>query len=424
MGQVSKFTNEQSFKDRLKSHGFCLDDPDRRYPTRNDLSSQVLALSTRSAPGKAAMLLQARKGRDDPGRSRLLPWLAPALGWVGWPERAMAHDHHPPLLPPIDLPSIETLPVLDSALNWLHQLDPTDPIWTVSLLGSLLVTQAVGIFQRRALLRASVARVEAAQLDLFPETLAEEKAETDASHTQWRWKIDAATRQGQVRDENQDALEVMRFSDDVAVLVVCDGAGGIGGGRKASQSAVAIISETLKAIWHDKGKLTPADLDTAVANARNVATEENLQGVTTALLVLLDGDIMHYATLGDGAIAVIWPDGMIGPVQVPHHTLGRPSNEIGAYIGAGCEIPARSGGLRLEGGCFVLAMTDGASDLFTFEDFALARDKTNVVPRLADSVLAHLEAARDPETGAWLHSDNMTLAIAQLAEGGGDDAAH
>ena len=43
------------------------------------------------------------------------------------------------------------------------------------------------------------------------------------------WQIDAATRQGQVRSENQDALSVIKFDDGTAVLIVCDGAGGVGG---------------------------------------------------------------------------------------------------------------------------------------------------------------------------------------------------
>jgi hypothetical protein len=184
------------------------------------------------------------------------------------------------------------------------------------------------------------------------------------------------------------------------------------------------MSDELKNIWEDREAFFPADLETAIAAGRQAAIDDKLQGVTTALLVMLEGEAMHYATLGDGAIAVIWPDGMIGPVQVSHHTLGRPSNQIGAYIGGDCYIPARMGTLRLELGCFMLAMTDGASDLFTFEDFACARYKFKVQDGLADSVIAHLQAARDPDTGAWLHSDNMTLAIAQLVPGGGDDTAY
>lgn len=423
MTRVTKFSPDQTFKDRLKSHGFCLDDPDRRHPTRNEFPLKVLKLSRRADKDRAALLLAGRDGQKGLTRTRVLPWLAPILGWAGWPDRAWAHDHHPTSAPPYELPPVEFTTVLDGMQAWLNRLDPTDPVWTLALLGSLLMTQTVAVFQRRALLKASAAPMPPTQPDLFPETMSEVESEPVLPRRRWQWRTDAATRQGQVRDENQDAVHVLRLRDDLAVLIVCDGAGGVGGGQEASQSAVTTMSDKLQAIWDDTGAVAPDDLETAIATARQVATDKDLKGVTTALLVLLDGETMHYATLGDGAIAVIWPDGMVGPVQVPHHTLGRPSNEIGAYIGSGCESPARAGTLRLEPGCFVLAMTDGVSDLFTFEDVACARHKLKVEDGLADSVIAQLEAARDPDSGAWLHSDNMTLAIAQLVLGGSDDTA-
>ncbi|MDO6575234.1 protein phosphatase 2C domain-containing protein, partial [Staphylococcus pasteuri_A] len=89
-------------------------------------------------------------------------------------------------------------------------------------------------------------------------------------------------RQGQVREENQDALRVLRFADDVAVMIVCDGAGGIGGGHEASQSAVAAISDALSARWNDTATLARADLDAAIEAAREAARVEDLEGVTTA----------------------------------------------------------------------------------------------------------------------------------------------
>ncbi len=125
---------------------------------------------------------------------------------------------------------------------------------------------------------------------------------------------------------------------------------------------------------------------------------------------------MHYATLGDGAITIIWPDGMVGPVQVPHHTAGQPSNIINAYIGGDCSTAPRTGSLRLETGATVLAMTDGASDLFPFEDFAPNRAEYRTVLGLSGALLQQLEAARDPDTEAYLHHDNMTLAMARLME--------
>jgi hypothetical protein len=66
-------------------------------------------------------------------------------------------------------------------------------------------------------------------------------------------------------------------------------------------------------------------------------------------------------------------------------------------------------------------MTGGVSDLFGFEDFARDRQEFRTMTGLADHLLAYLEAARDPDTGAWLHHDNMTLAMARLCKESGDD---
>lgn len=429
MTKLVQFTDHAALKGRLKKHGFGFDNPDRRYPTKHPFPSQVLSLAARSGLNQKALLLADRKGRDGPDRSRLLPWITTALGWSAWPKEAAAYDHHPNWYPVADNPAVEIPQTADSSLweqtvLWLAQLDFTAPEWSLALLSGLLMTQVTGVFQRRAMFRATTARLETVQPDLFPETLPEPVSPTDELVPSWQWNVDAATRQGQVRDENQDALKVLTFSDDVAVLVVCDGAGGIGGGREASHSAVAAIEAELRYVWTDRASLVPSDLELAIASARRRAAENKLPGVTTALLVLLHGDMIHTATLGDGAVAVIWPDGMVGPVQVPHHTLGRPSNEIGAYIGGDCDAPPRLSSHRLQQGCFVLAMTDGASDLFTFEDFAATRHQYQVAPGLAGAVLAHLEAAKDPETGCWLHSDNMTMAIAHLCDGGDHDTAH
>lgn len=420
MTQLTRFPIDQSFKDRLKTHGFCIDDPDKRFPTRNDFPSRVLDLRGRTGKNKAALLLSDRNGRNGADRSRILPWLAPLIGWAGWPEQAKAHDHHPPILQWPAASPAEGVDLATRALDWLGQIRFDDPALSSAMLGALLMTQTVAMMQRRALLKATVASAPPAQADLFPETLPNPARSGQAT----TWAVDAATRQGQVREENQDALRVLRFADDVAVMIVCDGAGGIGGGREASQSAVAAISDALTARWNDTATLSPADLNMAIEAARKAARDKDLEGVTTALLVLLDGENMHFATLGDGAVSVIWPDGMVGPVQVPHHTLGRPANEIGAYIGGNCAVSPRSGSLRLEPGCFVLVLTDGASDLFGFEDFARERHNYRTVKDLADHFLTHLEAARDLDTGAWLHSDNMTLAIAHLEVEVGNDHSH
>lgn len=99
---------------------------------------------------------------------------------------------------------------------------------------------------------------------MFPETLAGSRIEQQGEF----WDVDAAARQGQVRSENQDALSILNFADGTQVIIVCDGAGGIGGGREASQSASGVIAASLRDIWNDQGELIAADLENAIFAAR------------------------------------------------------------------------------------------------------------------------------------------------------------
>ncbi len=235
----------------------------------------------------------------------------------------------------------------------------------------------------------------------------------------YRWHRDGATRTGKVRTENQDDFAIYHFSSGEILLVVCDGAGGIEGGGEAARSAVEAIIEDLKNPQNQE-RSPRKQVKSAINNARVVANNKNLQGITTAIVVLLKDDVLTYATLGDGDLVAIWPDGMVNHIQTPHHILGQPSNIIGAYVGGGCEIEPRTGSLQIEPGTTVMLMSDGASDLFPYQDFAENRDIYSVPLSskndcgLADRFLEQLEAARDPDTNAYLHSDNMTLVMAHL----------
>jgi len=80
------------------------------------------------------------------------------------------------------------------------------------------------------------------------------------------------------------------------------------------------------------------------------------------------------------------------------------------------------GMVRLEPGTTVMLMSDGASDLFPYADFAENRDVYSVPlsnknnSGLADRFLEQLEAARNPDSGAYLHHDNMSLVIGHFSE--------
>lgn len=401
---LQKYTPLPEFEARLRQrYGCSLKDDNQRFAVQNDLPTRILAGKSQN---RAAQLLSARGSGENRNRSRGFGFLAPLAGGMNWPEPSQAGTMGDPAM-------LGTW-LSDWAVN-LAGFDWNGPGVSLALGGALFLTQIVAMRQRKRILNCLTETVDPEQLPLFPGM--EQARET----TKLKWTVDAASRQGLVRKENQDACAVLSFDDESKALIVCDGAGGIKGGREAAQSAVAAIKEDLKARWQENRTLTQSDLEAAIAAAREFSLTEDLSGVTTVLVVLLQGEDMTYATLGDGAVAVIWPDGMVAQVQVPHHSAGAPSNVINAFIGHDCRVPPRVGHLRLEPGAFVMAMTDGASDLFPFEDFALDRAEYAALDGLADELLAQLEAARDPDTQAILHHDNMTLALARLETGGDHD---
>ena len=236
----------------------------------------------------------------------------------------------------------------------------------------------------------------------------------------WTHTLSIATRQGLARTENQDAVWGQQFAPDCSALIVCDGAGGVAGGREASQQAVRIMSAHLGNQYEAKGGFELADLTRSIELARETNKSTELTGITTALIAVMQGDELIYATLGDGALSLLWPDGMVTHLQALHHTAGQPENIINAFIGHDCQVPPRVGWQKLEPGCLVMLMSDGASDIFPFEDYALNRpahwQALEAMPEIyADRFLQQLEEARD-ESGAYLHVDNLSLGLIGLKE--------
>jgi len=242
------------------------------------------------------------------------------------------------------------------------------------------------------------------------------------------WNIYGSTRKGQIRSENQDAFIIIDNGDQKS-LGVFDGVGGAEGGKEASNSAAALFKDYIEST--QISDLLPLEkLEGAIAYIRAVFNADEIIGLTTAILANIEDDTLYYATLGDGNLVIVWPDGMIQQVLVPHHERGLPSNVISAHIGGRCDVAPRIGMIRLEPNCTVMLMSDGAGDLFPYDDYADERElywhilTERTDSNLADHFLFQLESARDPETEAYYHHDNMTLVMAHLSTviDGGENA--
>lgn len=425
MSNLTHIPPSQTHRDAIRRSGFDLDDPHRRYPVHNQILDRLMGHTGPVRDARADQLLRARQGLSK-DLVRGLAWLVPvgfaffAPGYAGaldWPpEQISPAAAKTAMVGDIDLASEKTSPFADFVLN----APPlADPIWLPVLLIALLSVTLLSFLKLRKLTRQmKEALTMNAQPSLF-ETEQIPVITENSSKPLTIWRVDGASRMGKVRKENQDAFASWDRGGCNPVMVLCDGAGGVEGGKQASESAVASIMAELRSALDDTAAAASERiLERALEAARRVAANKKLTGVTTAIVAAVRGEYLHYATLGDGALAIIWPDGMVSQLLTPHHTAGMPPNVINAYIGGGCKVAARTGSVRLEPGCTVLLMSDGASDLFPFDAFALAHaqqiDAWKDNGQLADRLLAEIEAARDPKTDAYLHHDNMTLIAAHF----------
>lgn len=421
----------------VRASGFDARDPDARHPVQNPIAEKILAARGKGPPSKTlasqalsqdprvAALLRAKDGLMDRVRGRGLGLLLTTAlaGMMATPALAGPVE-------PAAITDREITAILEQVARGFGVLlsmlpGPRDPVWATALLSGIFASQ---ILQ----LRSKSVQPQITPILIAPETpepvMPQESISpsdalpvTSEPHSPYRWLTCGASRTGKVRSENQDACRLIRIKDDEAALILCDGAGGVAGGKPAAEAAAQALADQIGAALDRPGEVDwPVTLDHAVAQARLAVKAVEEAGITTAIVAVLEGERLHYATLGDGALVTVWPDGMVQEVLAPHHVLGEPPNIIAGYIGQECAVPPRIGSVRLEPGGLTLAMSDGAGDLFPRESFAEAREAmrdemANCKANLADQLLSQLEDARDPETGAYLHTDNLTLLIGLLA---------
>jgi len=126
------------------------------------------------------------------------------------------------------------------------------------------------------------------------------------------------TDKGAVRSENQDAyyIDLLRQSGQ-AICIVCDGMGGAQAGDVASEMAVSIFTEEVKAAL--KPDMSPAAIGELLRSAaesankeiflRSMKNEELFGMGTTLVAAVITGDTAVVANVGDSRAYHITPDG-------------------------------------------------------------------------------------------------------------------
>ena len=121
--------------------------------------------------------------------------------------------------------------------------------------------------------------------------------------------------------ENQDAVAIIPYGPDAAVLVVADGAGGLPAGRRASQTAVETLNLSLQVAASETMLLR-----TAILNGIESANEAVLNlangSATTMSIVTVEGRTARTYQIGDSEAIITGQRGVIRSQTMAHSPTG------------------------------------------------------------------------------------------------------
>ena len=121
--------------------------------------------------------------------------------------------------------------------------------------------------------------------------------------------------------DNEDTVAAIPYGPDAAVLVIADGAGGLPGGRRASETAVTVLrSSLMQAI--DEVLL----LRTAILNGIDAANQAVLDiangSATTLTVVTIEGRIARTYQIGDSEAMIVGQRGLVKAQTTAHSPTG------------------------------------------------------------------------------------------------------
>ena len=121
--------------------------------------------------------------------------------------------------------------------------------------------------------------------------------------------------------ENQDTVAIIPYGPDAAVLVVADGAGGMPAGRRASQTAVAALDQSLQLAASQTMLLRTAILD-GIESANAAVLELANGSATTMTVVTIEGRIARTYQIGDSEALITGQRGAIRAQTMAHSPTG------------------------------------------------------------------------------------------------------
>lgn len=121
--------------------------------------------------------------------------------------------------------------------------------------------------------------------------------------------------------ENEDTLAAIPYGPDAGVLVVADGAGGLPGGKKASETAVTVLEASLQQAMEETMLLRTAILN-GIEKANSAVLELANGSATTLTVVTIEGRIARTYQVGDSEAMIVGQRGRMKAQTMAHSPTG------------------------------------------------------------------------------------------------------
>lgn len=233
------------------------------------------------------------------------------------------------------------------------------------------------------------------------------------------------------RDNNEDAVATIAAK---GIAILADGMGGYKAGEVASAIAVATVLEKLEAAVDTHALATPAKAETVIADAIHTAntaiysaaqSNEKYQNMGTTLVVLLLlGDTIHYAHVGDSRLYRL-RDNTIEQITQDHSLINEliekgfyteeeaanagNKNVITRAMGIGADVRPDLDTTEAIDGDIYLLCSDGLTDLVNDETIAEILSKHRDTPHNACTALVDLANNNGGK-------DNVSVIVATIIE--------
>ena len=183
--------------------------------------------------------------------------------------------------------------------------------------------------------------------------------------------------------ENEDTVAAIPYGPSSAVLVVADGAGGMPGGKRASETAVSVLESSLQRSMQETMLLRTAILN-GIEAANQAVLDLGNGSATTLTVVTIEGRLARTYQVGDSEALIVGQRGRVRAQTMAHSPTGFAveagflnqrdallhkdrhlvsnfigTNEMRIDVGASIELNARD---------TVLLASDGLTDNIHFDE--------------------------------------------------------